>query len=482
MTTAAFHEVQRIWNVSTVQRDPRAIRFMSGFAMLLTAAVPIVAINALVREHTLPVLLLLRILLGIGGFWMMIVWIWLFVPSAVTMNSAANARLMPRQRRRLLQMAVGGWLATVLALTLALGEWAAFPFIGLYVLGFALMRAGHMAALALTILPGFWPILSKVVLPAPVAQALAKGVGLSLVVLAVMACGVLALARIVPAAGDRHLAARGEQLKRMNCFGVGGWASASQHKGFMTAINLSTYFAILRRDSRAPRPDAMLMHALGPAGHWSAWLTSIVVIALLHLAAYTVVLVRGEAATRSFIDGFSYGGLSGLAFMIAFGTAHIRQQLDRTRGEQALLLLTPLAGDKAALNRRLAVRLLQGALLQWVLLVGVVLAMGSLFGGADLLLRQFALCCLGGQVALGSLFGDFSRSPKVGIARAMLLGMLVVVEALAAAGLGWLGGAVAHWTWVWLIAFSVSGGTFLVWRGWKTLMRAPVAFPAGRLG
>lgn len=482
MSAAALHDVHRIWNVSTLQRDPRTIKFLNGFALLLTAAIPIVGGVSLVREHTLPLALLLRILVGIAGFWMTVVWVWLFVPAAVLMNSASNARLMPRQRRRLLQMAFGGWLLVTLALTTAFGKWPVFPLVGMYVLGFALMRAGNLQAVALTVVPGFYPLLSKQVLPATLVQTLSGDAGLLATSGLLMAGAAWSMSRLYPAAGDRHLAMRGEQLKRMSRSGHAGLAAPRDSHGFMTAPGLRLYAAILRRDCRVPRPARMAMHALGPMAHWSAWTSTIAMLVLLHLAGFAFVLVRGEAATRDFITGFSWGGLSGLGFMISFGTAQVRQQVERTRGEQALLLLTPLAGDKPLLNRRLAARMLHGALLQWAALTLTVVALGTLFGGADLMLRQFAVCCLGGQVALASLFGDFARTPKLGVSKGVLLGVLTLAEVALAAGLGWLSGSLALWTWPWLVAISVAAAALQVRHGWKVMLAAPVAFPAGRLG
>jgi hypothetical protein len=481
MRASVFDDVLRIWTLTTVQRDARSVKVMTGFALLLLLALPIIGGMALYREHTLPVLVLLRVLLGIGGLWLAVNWIWMFVPAAVLMNSAANARLLPRQRRRLLQIAVGGWLLITTAFTAAAGNWALFALIGMYVLGFALMRAGNLKALALTVLPGFWPALSNHVLPQELVRAVSGGTGLFLATALVALGGAWALVRLYPAAGDRHLEARGVHIKRMERMAAGGWAAAQESDGALMTPGLKVYRAILRRDCRAPRPGPMLTHAFGPAGHWSAWITAILLLVALNVGGWLLMTARGTEATRSFVEGFSWGGLGGLAFMVAFCTAHMRQQLDRTRGEQALLLLTPLAGDRALLNRRLATTMLKSALLQWAVLTAVVLWIATLFGGGELLLRQLALCCLAGQVALASLFGDFARTPKLGLGRAVLLGLLALAELGAASGLAWLSGALQPAMWVWLVVLSLGLGALQLRHGWKCVLAAPVAFPAGRL-
>jgi hypothetical protein len=481
MSAAAFHDILRIWNLATVRRDARAIKFLSGFALLLLVALPVIGGISLYRDHTLPVLVLLRVLLAIGGLWLGVAWIWLFVPAAVIMNSAANARLLPRQRRRLVQMAIGGWLLITAAFTAASGKSSLFALVAIYVLGFALMRAGNIRAVLLTMLPGFWPALSRHVLPAPLVQAVSAGPGLLAATAVVVVAGAWTLARLYPAAGDRLLDVRALRVERIERIASGGWGRAQESEGMLTTPVLNIYRAILRRDCRARRPAAMLMHAFGPAGHWSAWTGTVAMLVVLSLLGYAFFVLRGTASTQDFVKGFSWGGFGGLAFMVAFCTAHMRQQLDRTRGEQALLLLTPLAGDRALLNRRLATVMLKGALLQWVVLSAVVIWIASLYGGFALVLRQGALCCLGGQVAMACLFGDFSRAPKVGVVRAVLLGVLALVELGVAAGLAALSGALQPGMWYWLIAISLAAGAFQLRHGWRTLVRAPAAFPAGRL-
>jgi len=481
MSAVAFDELRRTWNVATVQRDARTMKTVSAFALLLTLAIPIVAGIAIVREHQLPFLALLRILVGIGGFWLAIVWTMVFLPGSVVMNSAANARLLPRQRRRLLQIACAGWLLASAALATAFGAWKTFPLVGLYLIGFALMMTGRVAAVLLTMLPGFWPFLTRSVFPEPLVRLLAAE-ATPLVATVVLLCSVgWAMTRLYPAGGDRHLKHWSEQSGRLRRIETQGWSGAQGNSGIVAAPGLRAYAAILRRDCRAPRPTPMLMHALGPGAHWTVWIATVAILLAVSIGLYILFSVRGDDFGRGFLSGFSWSGLAGLSLMVAFSTAQFRQHLGKTRGEQALLRLTPLAGDPTLLNRRLAAGMLGTALVQWLALSGALLILASMFGH-DAVLRQLAVCCLCGQAALAVLFGDFARQPTVGLARGLAIALLALLELAAALGLGWLCGDPLTATWPWLVAISVAGGAVQLRHGWRTMLAAPVAFPAGRLG
>jgi hypothetical protein len=163
-----------------------------------------------------------------------------------------------------------------------------------------------------------------------------------------------------------------------------------------------------------------------------------------------------------------------------FSTAQYGQQMRRTQGEQALLRLTPRAGDAALLNRRLAGRVLRQALGCWAALTVVVLAVSLLLGaGPDALLRQLGLCSLAGQVAMMGLLGDYANG--TGGWHLMLglrAGVLAAAQALAAVGLAWITGTTP---WPWLIEISLAVCAVLLRLDWKRMLAAPPAFPAGRM-
>jgi hypothetical protein len=244
--------------------------------------------------------------------------------------------------------------------------------------------------------------------------------------------------------------------------------------------NLSFYRLALRYERFRADPGTMLMHALGPTAHWTAWIGAIAVVLLLGVGGRVLLASTHVPAVDTFAHGV-FGAAPGLlALVIVFSTAQYGQQLRRTRGEQALLRLTPLAGDAALLNRRLATRLLRQALAIWVLLTVAVLAVTLSFAsGPDGLLRQLALCCVAGQAAMMGLLGDYaSERGGWNIALALRAGSYVLVQALAAVGLGTLTGTTA---WPWLIEISLAVCAVQLRLDWKRMLAAPPAFPAGRM-
>jgi hypothetical protein len=152
----------------------------------------------------------------------------------------------------------------------------------------------------------------------------------------------------------------------------------------------------------------------------------------------------------------------------------------RTPGEQALLRLTPRAGDAALLNRRLAGRVLRQALGCWAVLTVVVMGVSLLLdAGPDALLRQLGLCSLAGQVAMMGLLGDYaSGAGGWNLALALRAAAYAAVQALAAVGLGKLTGTTA---WPWLIEISLAVCVIKLRLDWKRMLAAPPAFPAGRM-
>lgn len=143
-----------------------------------------------------------------------------------------------------------------------------------------------------------------------------------------------------------------------------------------------------------------------------------------------------------------------------------------------LLRLTPLAGDAALLNRRLAAGVLKGALASWAILSASLLLLAWLIGGdGDMLLQDLALSCLFGQLAVADLLPSFARgAPSFTLKRLAMLALLGACDAGLAYGLSLLGGSI----WAWLMAISVLGCAALLVRGWGRMLAAPPVFPAGR--
>jgi hypothetical protein len=190
---------------------------------------------------------------------------------------------------------------------------------------------------------------------------------------------------------------------------------------------------------------------------------------------------RGQPLTRDFISGAMNGVLGTLPFFVALSTAAFSQQIRKNTGEQSLLRLTPLAGNAALLNRRLALALLKNGLRTWAVLTGLIMLAAVVAAGAkgEVLAREAALCLLAGQVAMMELLGDFAVDGGWTVPRALQAALLAVVELFVALGLAKLSGT-SLWTWLALIA--VGAGAFQLHRAWRGMLAAPPAFPAGRMG
>jgi hypothetical protein len=210
------------------------------------------------------------------------------------------------------------------------------------------------------------------------------------------------------------------------------------------------------------------------------WIGSLVMLLFMGTIARLGLAWSHDAGARGLVDLLTTVGPALLALTIAFSTAQYGQQMRRTRGEQALLRLTPRAGDAALLNRRLAGRVLRQALGCWAVLTVVVLGvLLVLEAGPDALLRQLGLCSLAGQVAMMGLLGDYAKGTggwhlKLGLGA----GALAAVQALVAVGLGRITGTTA---WPWLVVIPLVVCAAWLRLAWRRMLAAPPAFPAGRM-
>jgi hypothetical protein len=472
---AALQDYRTIWRTAILLRDPGAMR-----TLYLVAGAVVACGVILVVLGDLSVLKALRFMTAIALMGLAFIWTFLFVPGSVRMNSPINAWLLPRQRRRLLEMTAAYWLVATLGVTFGLGDWVVLPLVASGVLGLTLMMAGNKYVPYLMMLGGNAPWLVHTVLPAAWAERMTASAAILVLNILILPAAVWGLRWLYPAGGDAYLERRADQIKRLDHFAMRTEDKQAMAEGMAGQGNLSFYRLALRYERFRADPGTMLMHALGPTAHWTAWIGVIAVVLLLGVGGRVLLASTHVPAVDTFAHGV-FGAAPGLlALVIGFSTAQYGQQLRRTRGEQALLRLTPLAGDAALLNRRLATRLLRQALAIWVVLTVAVLAVTLSFAsGPDGLLRQLALCCVAGQAAMMGLLGDYaSERGGWNIALALRAGSYVLVQALAAVGLGTLTGTTA---WPWLIEISLAVCAVQLRLDWKRMLAAPPAFPAGRM-
>jgi hypothetical protein len=467
----ALRDYRNIWRVTTLQRKAGIRRFMRGMALLLLAAA-VLFVGSVIWRHKPFTWDVARVVLGLGTFWLALMWMFQFLPGSLLLNTAVNARLLPRQRRRLAQMFIGGWLLLTAVVAVVAGKWAAFPICGAYLLAIGLMAAGNMYAWGLMVLAGNWPWLSRYLFPPALAEAFNGDIGAAVLMALLVPTGVWGVRWIYPTGGDAHYERRSKWVRRLERLQGAGWAEDG-----LTRSGLFTYAAALRRDCKAADPGRMLLHALGPAAHWSAWIGPGAF--MLALAGGMGALMWAGSTSKHSLQGISIAWLGAQALVIVFSTAQLSQQMDRTASEQALLRLTPLAGDAAMLNRRLATQLLQGALRLWVGMTAVILAVSALVSGDAVVVgRELALCCLAGQVAMMGLLGDYAGAGGWNLGLGLRAALLAIAQVVVAVVLFRLSG-VSIWLWITVIALATCA--FQLSLGWQRMLAAAPAFPARRL-
>lgn len=213
--------------------------------------------------------------------------------------------------------------------------------------------------------------------------------------------------------------------------------------------------------------------------HWSATMsTTLMIFALLLIAEIAVVMLAPDKA-RNVIQGALPGVSIGLMSAMLGPLFSLSGTLHQTRREQALLTLVPGMPRGETMNRLLAMRLLRQYLASWAVGVGMMLLL-SLIGTGGIGTEEKPLLGLNfAAVALpvGLLaWRDWSReTPPTGVSVTVL-----TMAILAAMGL-----SVAV-TMLWGVqpAWMVAGGvvaTVLIgaWR-WHALRRLPPFWPIGR--
>jgi hypothetical protein len=473
---AALRDYRIIWRAAAAQRDPGALRTLYMTAGAIGACALILAVLG-----DMDGIRMLRLFAAAAAGALALVWAFLFVPGSVRMNSPINAWLLPRQRRRLLQLTTACWLLVTAAVGFAIGSWSALPLVALATLGLVLMNAGNVHVAWLLIVVGNATWLLNFVLPPNWGDVVASHAATVALGILVVPAAVWSLRWLYPAGGDAYLDRRAVQLERVGRFDQCGDDKQRVQGDVAWQGNLPFYFTVLRRDLRRADPGAMLMHALGPAAHWTSWIISTVALLVAGATAYFFMQTSSHGIVpQALVDWMVNVVPSLLALTIAFSTARYGQQLRRTQREQALVRLTPLAGNAALLNRRLATCLLRQALAYWAAQTAAVLCV-TLLVGADTAarLRELGLCCLAGQAAMVGLLGDYANANGGwNLALGLRAAGLALVQVMVAVVLGGLTGTTA---WPWLAGIPLIVCAVQLGLDWRRMLAAPPVFPAGRM-
>lgn len=407
---------------------------------------------------------------------LLLTWAYRFVPGAVQLAAPANAKLVPRARRRLIELFFLVWFLGMLGAVLASyadGKSGLMLFwcVGL-TLGSALSAAGHGAGTPVLLLTfgiamfgGSLAPRVEAVLSAPVVQApaLLLSVGLAALV-----------ARLVfPEAGERHwrMVARrarmadmavnpGGQLDRERSLKSGRW-----------------YAATLRRDSARRDSRRLLLHALGTTHHVDDLVKGLGMVSIVVFVLGTFI---GWRAGEDVVVGIGWLFACSL-FAVPFATSLRLSQLMPVRaGEQALVRLAPAMPSAApAFNRHFALALLRHGFTGWALAAAAALLVAAIAGTQrDKLVNLACACCLMLPMVAAPL-RDYAR-------RGAASPMLPIMLLLASIGVSlFLGFAVSGW-FGWPVlpvaaAIGIGFAAIAVKVGLGIMSRSPFAFPAARM-
>jgi hypothetical protein len=406
-------------------------------------------------------------------------WSWQFLAGAAKLNTPANAQLAPGMRPRLAELAFGTWF-------LCLAGIAACPFVdqatlavatlwlGMLSLGSGLSAAGSTTGAVLIFASVALPP-SRTMLPDRL-QALAERPAFLVAELALLAAaGALAVAAMFPRAGERHwrLQARRKRLvslRPMDRPGAGRvWRTAT-----------SWYGALLRRDCARRHPRSLLAHAFGTGPSRVEGAIGVLGMFVVGLAVIGLVKLHGSPAALEASAGIGWILASSTLFLPMMHADVALKTMPALAGEQALVRLAPLLpGAAPAFNRLLGRALLAQALNGWALaeLAAFVLTWLSGASGATLVMQLCAGCLALPMLTLP--LRDLSRSKSL---RTMLSVLYLPGAVVACVGVGvvlrsrfglpLMPGAAAT-------ALALAAACAL--RGWRKLVQAPFAFPAGRM-
>jgi hypothetical protein len=227
-------------------------------------------------------------------------------------------------------------------------------------------------------------------------------------------------------------------------------------------------------DIAARKSGALMLQTLGPGHHRFDPVALLVVIAAVVFASTLFVggADGGDVATPLVM----VVGTVCMATATTFSAGRFASSIPNGGVEQTLFRLTPAAPSAPELNRALARQLLGIGLGAWALGTALLLAMSAFFAAPAIVLgRELVAMC--GVLAMAAWpLRDYASVALPDYARAAALGVLLPGWAVATAVM--LGqGAL----WMAMLALLLAVSAWSIHAQWRAMLRAPVAFPAGRM-
>lgn len=474
--SARLRDYRMLWRAAVTHADP-GLSAIARWGMI--ALVLVFALATTVKQGPGA---------GLGAMWcaasllLLLNWAWRFMPGAVKLASPVNAGLVPRMRRRLVELSwlvcctgIAGIASAPYTNAGDLGGWLFW--IVMFVVGSGLGVAGHPAGTA---------IIAAIAIGSAFIGKLFAALGglmshpLVVVLSLPVYAGIILLAirAMFPQGGERHwnmLARRARWATTLGSSEPLGERIASVY--ISSGYTMRWYAATLRRASaRGDRRD-LVLHALGPAHHLGDTVFTLAIIAAVVLALGVLTTLRIDPSVAPGIGWLFACMLLVVPLLYCVRLGHLSARLG---AEQALVRLAPPVPPQAGkFNAWLGQSLLRKALTAWGLASGAAVLLAALGGaGPAALLRTASLACMILPVVAVPLRNHASRTQSAAGAAATLL-LISLVESVV------LGMAVHALTGIPMLPVaalvSICYTVYAVVRGLRTMRHAPCAFPAGRM-
>lgn len=444
---------------------------------LLSAWYPAPPVFRMLTPWVLPLVLMVAgLLYAIGALFrlpaMLIamfiaVWCLLFFVSAVLQNSAANAALVPRLRRRLQRncFIAGALGALLIAMVLA-------PAFGTRHFSAMLVCAGALMCVLLLLRLHAWLVLvaPPLVFTWYIAHRLIDGHRDNSLVVGLVWTGAAVALELAALAWSVRLAlppASNRQVPR-----------PANGTGLLARVTRALHAAVLRRDIGNDDQAALMLHAMGAGQHVGVSMLLALVPTGLVLGAMVSGLVdhdlMAETATATSVIQF-------LFWAPMLYVSYVLKALRRSSVEQSLFRLTARAPHARELNRVWAGIVLCRFLLVWTVSVAclVALAVVSEHGWPANGMRamQAALWLLSALPLLcNHASAPKSRGGSASIVILAPMSMMFLYYVVP-----WFDGKLRDFNWWWpTLALIIVLAATMRWQ-WVRLMAAPTVYPAGRI-
>jgi len=472
----ALRDFYLLWRMASSTRNKGSVKWvLRAIALIVVVAFLLFLLES--RDVSVAVGVGVRI--ALAG--LTLVAVMSFLPGAVKLNTPVNAQLVPRMRRRLMQLTAAVWVAaTTMATLVALGTSLPAPlvflatgsFIATQGLGLSGHRAGYYLQFVAYVILGFGgsDLVGEALEQAAGGWYFVVCAGLMLVFSA------YALKAMFMGGGDRHYAVRERQRHQRDPLGLQGQTGERNRHRLATAL----YVGALRRDCARRDAGKLLAHLLGPRDHWTS--QALVLAAIVVPMAGAMLLIRhhGGDTLRRLLADLGWVFAAGFLLGPLVEAQRRNARLIDTVAEQRLLRLAPvMPGSAAPFNRRVARMLLGSGVRSWcgmtVAVMCLTLARGA---SASVLVTQFSLCCLmlpllglnlRDQARLGSMLGSGVFLFLLASAAVSLVTGLILY---AATGLPVMPGAALT---------SIAITCVDMAQHWRRSADAPFAVPVGRL-